>query len=141
MWRLGAWEEFLNRLTRENNAQLGKTYTYTYDTAGNITSKKTYAYTAGTLGSVQSTKTYTYSNSNWGDQLTAYNGAAITYDANGNPLTYNNGFKYRGYYYDTETGLYYLNSRYYDPAVGRFINPDIYINANGDLTGFKILGE
>lgn len=35
-----------------------------------------------------------------------------------------NPFRYRGYYYDTETGLYYLNSRYYDPEVGRFINAD-----------------
>ena len=33
-----------------------------------------------------------------------------------------NPFRYRGYYYDTETGLYYLKSRYYDPEVGRFIN-------------------
>lgn len=37
-----------------------------------------------------------------------------------------NPFRYRGYYYDTETGLYYLNSRYYDPAVGRFLNADTY---------------
>ena len=35
-----------------------------------------------------------------------------------------NPFRYRGYYYDVETGLYYLNSRYYDPEIGRFINPD-----------------
>ena len=38
-----------------------------------------------------------------------------------------NPFRYRGYYYDTETGWYYLNSRYYDPNVGRFLSPD---NAN-----------
>ena len=35
-----------------------------------------------------------------------------------------NPFRYRGYYYDVETGLYYLNSRYYDPSTGRFINAD-----------------
>ncbi|MDO4381043.1 MAG: RHS repeat-associated core domain-containing protein, partial [Clostridia bacterium] len=35
-----------------------------------------------------------------------------------------NPFRYRGYYYDDETGLYYLQSRYYDPEVGRFINAD-----------------
>ena len=35
-----------------------------------------------------------------------------------------NPFRYRGYYYDFETGLYYLNSRYYDPELGRFINID-----------------
>ena len=35
-----------------------------------------------------------------------------------------NPFRYRGYYYDTETGLYYLNSRYYSPEFGRFISAD-----------------
>ena len=35
-----------------------------------------------------------------------------------------NPFRYRGYYYDVETGLYYLKTRYYDPEVGRFITID-----------------
>ena len=35
-----------------------------------------------------------------------------------------NPFRYRGYYYDTETGLYFLKSRYYDPEIGRFISID-----------------
>ncbi len=35
-----------------------------------------------------------------------------------------NPFRYRGYFYDAETGFYYLNSRYYDPGTGRFINAD-----------------
>ena len=35
-----------------------------------------------------------------------------------------NPFRYRSYYYDFETNLYYLNSRYYDPEIGRFINAD-----------------
>ena len=35
-----------------------------------------------------------------------------------------NPYRYRGYYYDTETKLYYIQTRYYDPAVGRFINAD-----------------
>lgn len=39
--------------------------------------------------------------------------------ANANPL------RYRGYYYDNETGYYYLQSRYYDASIGRFINADI----------------
>ena len=43
-----------------------------------------------------------------------------------------NPFRYRGYYYDTETGLYYLNSRYYDPEVGRFINADKYATTDID---------
>ena len=35
-----------------------------------------------------------------------------------------NPFRYRGYYFDEETGLYYLQTRYYDPEVGRFISRD-----------------
>ncbi len=35
-----------------------------------------------------------------------------------------NPIRYRGYYYDTDTGLYYLNARYYDPETGRFISAD-----------------
>ncbi|MBE6592173.1 MAG: hypothetical protein E7646_09050 [Ruminococcaceae bacterium] len=46
------------------------------------------------------------------------NVTSATHIANLNP------FRYRGYIYDTETGLYYLNSRYYDAEVGRFISPD-----------------
>ena len=47
-------------------------------------------------------------------------------------------FRYRGYIYDYETGLYYLQSRYYDPETGRFINADGYVNANGDLIGYNL---
>lgn len=35
-----------------------------------------------------------------------------------------NPLRYRGYYYDSETGMYYLQSRYYDPDLGRFISAD-----------------
>ena len=35
-----------------------------------------------------------------------------------------NPYRYRGYYYDAEIGMYYLQSRYYDPTLGRFINAD-----------------
>ena len=61
--------------------------------------------------------------------------AEYAYDAWGNMLTENNGtltveklnpFRYRGYVYDEETGLYYLQSRYYDPLTGRFLNADVY---------------
>ena len=46
-----------------------------------------------------------------------------------------NPLRYRGYVYDQETGFYYLNSRYYDPAVGRFINPDAAIGQVGNIKG------
>lgn len=56
--------------------------------------------------------------------------ASYAYDAWGNILSSSgskaeiNPLRYRGYYYDTETGFYYVSSRYYDPEIGRFISPD-----------------
>ncbi len=46
-----------------------------------------------------------------------------------------NPIRYRGYYYDTETGLYYLQSRYYDPETCRFINADSLLMAGDYLQG------
>ena len=37
-----------------------------------------------------------------------------------------NPIRYRGYYYDVETGFYYLQTRYYYPTICRFINADNY---------------
>lgn len=64
------------------------------------------------------TKLISYTYNAWGSSsATYYNGGAST-TAKYNP------FRYRGYYLDSETGFYYLNSRYYDPAIGRFITAD-----------------
>ena len=41
-----------------------------------------------------------------------------------------NPFRYRGYVFDEETGLYYLRSRYYNPQCGRFVNADVLMNQN-----------
>ena len=50
-----------------------------------------------------------------------------------------NPIRYRGYYYDVETGFYYLQSRYYDPEIGRFINADNVISASGDsVAGYNM---
>ena len=51
-----------------------------------------------------------------------------------NPLTY------RGYIYDSETGFYYLQSRYYDPTVGRFLNADdtTFLGASGTLLSWNL---
>ena len=79
------------QLIREDNPSTYLTTVWTYDRAGNILTEKDYAYTTGTPYELLGTNSYTYGNSNWGDLLTAYNGQSITYDAIGNPLTYNNG--------------------------------------------------
>jgi len=65
------------------------------------------------------------------------------YDAWGKPIAtmgsmagtlgYDNPFRYRGYVYDEETGLYYLRSRYYNPEWGRFLNADTFLGRIGFL--------
>ena len=70
----------------------------------------------------------------WGNCTVYDSSAKVLTDptsiANLNPL------RYRGYYYDAETGFYYLQSRYYDPAICRFINADTFAttDANGLLS-------
>ncbi len=266
----------LDQLIREDNQPLGKTYVYTYDNAGNRTSKTVYAYTPkGTSVAgltYTSTESYSYASSGWGDRLTSDGSNTYTYDAVGNPLNYNgyilewngrqlvsmsggpiveinyeyndegirtkkdidgevhtytlegsrivseswdnilivylydengspigmqyrttsmaentfytfyfeknlqgdivavynesgtkivtytydawgnftttyystvgtnlyavyNPFRYRGYYYDTEIGLYYLQSRYYNPQWGRFLNADGYVSTGTGFSG------
>ena len=68
-----------------------------------------------------------------------------TYDAWGNPLTTTgamasslgvvNPLRYRGYVYDGETGLYYLQSRYYNPEIGRWLNADGVVASVGSVHG------
>jgi len=267
----------LGQLTRENNKLANKTYVYTYDSRGNITSRKTYAYTTESLGAVQSTDSYGYytqaGTTAWMDAISSYNGVSFSYDEIGNPLTYYNGasytftwsngrnltsgtkgttsfsysynsdglrttkivgnttyryywngtqlaamtittgsnvktlkfyydaegvpfyfdyngtkyfyitnlqgdvvgiansygivgyyeydawgrilsinsassneysaltynpLRYRGYIYDNETGFYYLQTRYYDPEIGRFINADGYVSTGTSVLGYNM---
>ncbi|MCR5636988.1 MAG: hypothetical protein K6F76_07425, partial [Clostridiales bacterium] len=73
----------------------------------------------------------------WGRFLGAYNtyGNEIT---NTNDIALINPIRYRGYYYDTETGFYYLGSRYYDPQMYRFLNADIAIGLIGNSVGLNL---
>ena len=78
--------------------------------------------------------------------------AKYTYDAFGNPIDIFDGngnnvsgnpshianinpFRFKSYYWDSETELYYLNSRYYSPEFGRFINSDSILAQTGSLLG------
>ena len=89
-----------------------------------------------------------------GDIVAVYNESGTQiglyyYDAWGNFTTYSfgstgleryivedyNPFRYRGYYYDIETGYYYLQSRYYNPVWGRFLNADGYVATGQGLLG------
>ena len=58
---------------------------------------------------------------------------AISYGSTAATLGELNPFRYRGYYFDQESGLYYLNSRYYDPEIGRFLNADGYVTTGQGL--------
>ena len=131
-----------------------------YETRGDA--KFYYSYDAnGILYNVRYTLTdggteysYYYTHNSRGDIVGIYNGAGelkahYEYDAWGNviSITDNNGnaitnpnhignlnpFRYRGYYQDTETGLYYLMSRYYDPITHRFINADGYFQSGTSI--------
>ena len=53
-------------------------------------------------------------------------------------LGVDNPLRYRGYYYDTDSGLYYLQSRYYDPELGRFLNADSYASTGQGLLGHNM---
>ena len=70
--------------------------------------------------------------------------AEYSYDAWGNildstgSLRNTNPLRYRGYYFDKETGFYYLQSRYYDPAVRRFLNADSYSSTGQGFLGFNM---
>ena len=67
-----------------------------------------------------------YEYSAWGELLSVTGSKADT-------VGVLNPFRYRGYCYDTETGLYYLNSRYYDPVTQRFVNGDGLLCANSNI--------
>ena len=79
----------------------------------------------------------TYEYDSWGKILSIK-------DNKGNEITEENNiglinpFRYRSYYYDAETELYYLNSRYYSPKWKRFINADEILGANKDLLSYNL---
>ena len=70
--------------------------------------------------------------------------ASYSYDSWGNILAKSsdladiNPFRYRTYYFDTETWFYYLQSRFYDPAIGRFINADSLVSTGQDALGYNM---
>ena len=121
------------RETIKTNNSLTAVLDFIYDESG-----KPFALKYSTNGT--SFETYYYVLNLQGDvvKLIQANGhvvAQYTYDAWGNVsssgrLAEINPLGYRGYYYDSETGFYYLQSRYYDPENHRFINADTYASTD-----------
>lgn len=107
-------------------------------TTGSTVDKLRYYYDAlGVCGFSYNGSDYYYQKNIQGDIIGVYDStgkskAEYGYDASGkcqiktdiDGIGTLNPFRYRGYYYDNETGLYYLQTRYYDAEVCRFISPD-----------------
>jgi len=107
--------------TRVGFTYNGTAYYYTKNAQGDVTG----------IVDGNNTMVVEYSYDAWGKLLSTTGTMADT-------LGVQNPFLYRGYYYDSETELYYLNSRYYDPTTGRYINSDNQVTAGGDLTGMNL---
>ena len=76
----------------------------------------------------------------WGELLYIANGSNADVSSDPTHIANINPIRYRGYYYDTETGFYFLNSRYYDPQICRFINADKSQNLgiNSDFASWNL---
>ena len=129
-----------SRILKENRGTVSLTYYYGL---------------SGVIGFQYDAEDYFYQKNLQGDITAIYNsyGALVAeykYDAWGKVLAVVNHtsenigdlnpFRYRSYYYDTETDLYYLQTRYYDPETGRFINADdlAYLGADESLSSYNL---
>ena len=121
----------------------GKNLYFSYDSTGKAVSVNyngtEYCYLRNGQGDIvglldgNGTKVVSYSYDSWGKLISTEGTLAST-------LGIDNPLRYRGYYYDVETGFYYLSSRYYDPETGRFINADdiSMLGANGDFASLNL---
>ena len=109
----------------------GRPFAFNYSVDGGIAS--TYYYILNLQGDVvqiidaNGVMQAEYIYSPWGEIISAEGDLAEI-----NPL------RYRGYYYDSETGFYYLQSRYYDPENHRFINADSYASTGQGFLGVNM---
>jgi len=126
----------------------GKTLYFYYDDLGNIAALEynntMYYYVRNILGEIlglaNSSGAYVAKYS-----YTAYGGVLSITDGNGNDVSGNadhianiNPYRYKGYYYDVETGFYYLNSRYYNPMTARFINADGLVSTGQGFNSYNL---
>ena len=79
----------------------------------------------------------TYEYDAWGN-IIAVRDADEAIITDSDSIAHRNPIRYRSYYYDTETGLYYLQSRYYNPEIGRFLNADGYVTTGQGLLSYNM---
>ena len=151
------WEmEYNTSGIRTKRVSEDKTYSYIYAgdklmqmTVGNDTLDFSYDTNGVPLTMTYNGTVYYYTTNLQGDVISLERadgggGAQYAYDAWGNIIAMSgtlaelNPLRYRGYVYDQETGFYYLQSRYYDPTVGRFINADSYATTGQGIIGHNM---
>ena len=126
-----------NKILKQIGCGIGamQTLEFYYDAFGDIIGfrygENDYYYGKNAQGDVvelyhNGTLIATYEYDAWGRVLSVKdaNGTLLADNINSTHVAAINPIRYRGYYYDIEKGMYYLNSRYYNPKVGRFINAD-----------------
>ena len=89
-------------------------------------------------GAYYATLIVTYAYDPWGNPTGIYNANGTSIAQNIAHVAAYNPFRYRGYRYDADTGFYYLQSRYYDPTICRFINADGYASTGQGILGFNM---
>ena len=149
-----AYDQNSIRTTKTVN---GVKHTYTYasgrllrETFGSTTIDFAYDANGAPYSMTHNGTKYFYITNLQGDVINLVNSvsntvvATYTYDPYGNitsatgTMANANPLRYRGYYYDSETGFYYLQSRYYDPAICRFINADKHAGTGQGFSGYNM---
>ena len=119
---------------------------YIYDDTGSMAGVRyngtDYYYVKNAQGDVEAilnaegTAYAEYRYDSWGKVIVALNSNGGTNIEN--TIAGINQIGYRGYFYDRDTGLYYLGSRFYDPETGRFISADGYLSTGQGITGYNM---
>ncbi|MNS66799.1 tRNA nuclease WapA precursor [compost metagenome] len=121
---------------------------YTYDAESNLIGFKykdtQYYYVRNGQGDIieildnnlNNVVSYTYDS--WGKLISIKNASGQDITSDKTSIGYINEYRYRGYRYDNETSMYYLNSRYYNPELCRFINADAALGQIGNNNGHNM---
>lgn len=125
-----------------------KTIYYTYDSSNNLVGFKynntQYYYIRNSQQDIVGildnnlTQVVSYTYDTWGKLVNITDGSGNDVTGDQNSIGNINPYRYRGYRYDNETSMYYLQSRYYNPEFGRFINGDTVLGGNQDLLSYNL---